>query len=75
MMIESNYEINIAKLYDQPSYYKPLYTHYARVELGNISERDALNKYEELTEIFPKDKFKLTLMRVSCSGQFVKGDY
>lgn len=74
MQIESNYEINVAKLRNQDKIYPPVYTHYAKIELGGCSKADALYKYEELVNLFPKDTFKLSLTRVTCSGEYIKGE-
>jgi len=59
MMIESNYEINVAKNG----------IHYCRIELGNIMNPVA--KFDELRKFFPSE-YQLTLMRVSCIGKGIK---
>lgn len=68
-MIPCNYYINVAK---QTEYPKGTlrYVHYCKIELGDIISDAALEKYQEISEMFTKDKgFQCTLYYVHCSAK------
>ena len=60
MMIEDNYDINIAVNG----------SHWARVELGHEFELVAINKARIIQERFPEAK--VTLMKVTCRGHEIE---
>ena len=71
MMIPSNYKINVAKLQKKPLEPVLRYYHYCRIELGDTSELDAVDKLHQLRKFFPPE-FKLTLSRVECGGKEIE---
>ena len=71
MMIESNYEINVAKKGKRAFDDVERYYHYCRIELGFMMPDDAKEKLHELRELFPKE-FKLTLSYVDCRSKQIE---
>lgn len=72
MMIESNYEINVAR---QKWDGAELYTRYCRIELGWMLPKTAREKFREIAERFPAPEFHLDLMYVDCRGKYVESNY
>ena len=70
MMIPSNYEINVARLQKKPMEPVAHYYHYCRIELGDIGQLEAVDKFHQLRKFFPEE-FKLTLSHVECKGMEV----
>ena len=71
MMIQSNYEINVSRLFKKPLDENAHYYHYCKIELGWNSEKNATEKFNELRKLFPDD-FELELMHVECYGKKVE---
>lgn len=74
MMIPCNYEINVAKENDaRKNRWSPRgLEHYCRIELGDVMPEVAKEKFLELKQMFPEDKFELTLYQVTCGGKEVE---
>ena len=70
MMIESNYEINVAKEF-KPGFYE----HYCRIELGFMLPRTLKLKFNEIQEKFPSPEFHLELHYVECHAKTIKKNY
>ena len=71
MMVESNYEINVAKKWKKPFDDVERYYHYCKIELGFMMSADAIEKLHELREFFPEE-FKLTLSHVDCHSKQIE---
>ena len=71
MMIQSNYEINVARLFKKPLDREPRYYHYCKIELGNVMPDDASKKLQELKELFSGD-YKLTMYKVDCYAKEIE---
>lgn len=71
MMIQSNYEINVSRLYKKPLDKEARYHHYCKIELGSDLPEVISEKVHELREIFPED-FKLDLMHIECYGKEIE---
>lgn len=74
MMIPCNYEINVAKENDRlKNRWSPRgLEHYCRIELGDVMPEVAKEKFLEMKQMFPEEKFELTLYSVKCSGSEVE---
>lgn len=68
MMIPDNYYINVATL---PTFSAKYGKHYCSIELGDISEEEAKEKYDFISRCFPI-QYELTLHKVTCYGEVVK---
>lgn len=49
----------------------PFYTHFAKVELGDIGEQEALARFATFKAAFPEPAFKLQLTVWTCTGRRV----
>ena len=68
MMVECNYEINVAR---ETGKVYPKYSHYCKIELGAGLEENALKKFDEIKKRFPYPEFKLSLQYIECYGEFL----
>jgi hypothetical protein len=77
-MVPNNFSINIARARGAGTAAgaergwdgKPVYAHFAAVELGQMMEEIARARFAVFCERFPaSDGFKLTLSRIECSGR------
>lgn len=78
MMIPCNYEINVARVNENYSYYiaGQKHTVYARLftaNLGDISLNEAKEIFAIMKEKFPAPEYNLTLTYVKCVGQPIEG--
>lgn len=73
MMIPCNYEVNVARIACYPGQI-PRFEHFCRIELGNISEKEAKNRFEIIKkwDQLTGPEWKLTLNYVECSGHFLE---
>ena len=73
-MVPCNYYINVAKECSYPKGTKLRYIHYCKIELGDILLPNAIEKFDEISKLFTKEKgFENTLYYVNCSAtQIVK---
>ena len=68
MMIPNGYEINVAKMSTNYTGRKG-YRHYCRIELSEGFDKDALDRFNELNEMFQANgDFHLELTKVTCYG-------
>ena len=75
MMIESNYEINVARACGKGWDGEEMYSHYCRIELGWTLPKTAREKFSEIAERFPAPEFHLQLMYVDCRGKELETNY
>ena len=61
-MIEDHYEINVAILKNNK------WTHFCKIILNTIIKKEVLEKYKEISKLFPINEYKLTLSKVECRG-------
>lgn len=67
MMVEPNYQMNIARQYNDGRYH-----HYCDIELGCIGGDIAKERYAEFCERFPKNEgWLISLDKVSCSAETI----
>ena len=75
MMIECNYEINVARTFRKGWDGNDFYEHYCRIELGWMMPKSAREKFREIAERFPAPEFHLELMYVECHGKSIEKNY
>jgi len=70
MIIQSNYEINVSSLV--PGQIRPFQRHLYKIELGPVSREQALQHFDNLTELFAISDYEspiLTLNAISYEGK------
>lgn len=68
MIIPNNYYINVST---PPTFNAKYGVHYCRIELGDITEKEAKEKYDFIQRLFPL-QYNLKLYYVNCYGTEVK---
>ena len=69
MMIPDNYEINVAKM-SKDYTGRECYRHYCRIEIPDSFEKDAIEKFNELNQMFQANgDYHLSLTKVTCRGK------
>lgn len=72
MMIQSNFDMNVARSTGRKAFDGDHeYAHYCRIELGPLSQGEAVEKARDIAARFPAPEFNVTLQHVECSGRSV----
>lgn len=80
MMIPSNYEINVARVNENYSYYiagrkHTVYSHLFTANLGDIGLSEAKEIFSIMKEKFLAPEYDLMLTYVECVGHVIEGGY
>lgn len=72
MMIPDNYEINVARM-EKDYTGDERYRHYCRIQLDDSFEKDAIEKFNELNQMFQVNgDYHLSLTKVTCRGEQIR---